>query len=161
MQTIRIDTTRNGFGTTERTDSWWIAPILTAAGLILFFGYLTLRAFNPTYVWAEPYISPAVAPPIFTPARGYPGAVPVEHAWFGVMLINAALLSGYTFGCHSWRHLIGGRYDCLTCSSARYGMWKGSSRLNEQHMLFAWLSLVWVCLTDAYVYLVALELSST
>ena len=31
----------------------------------------------------EPYISPAVAPPVFTPASGYPGAVPVEHAWFG------------------------------------------------------------------------------
>ena len=34
-------------------------------------------------------------------------------------------------------------------------MWKGSSWLNERHMLFAWLSLVWVCLTDAYIYLVA------
>ena len=41
-----------------------------------------------------------------------------------VMVMNAALLSAYTFGCHSCRHLIGGRHDCLTCSSARYGMWK-------------------------------------
>ena len=71
------------------------------------------------------------------------------------MVINASLLSAYAFGCHSCRHLIGGRHDCLTCSSARYGMWKGSSWLNERHMLFAWLSLVWVCLTDAYIYLVA------
>jgi hypothetical protein len=35
-----------------------------------------------------------------------------------VMLLNAALLSGYTFGCHSWRHLIAGRRDCLTCDGA-------------------------------------------
>ena len=26
-----------------------------------------------------------------------------------VMVVNASLLSGYTFGCHSFRHLIGGR----------------------------------------------------
>lgn len=47
------------------------------------------------------------------------------------------------------------RGGLLTCSSGRYGMWKGSSWLNERHMLFAWLSLVWVCVTDAYIYLVS------
>jgi hypothetical protein len=42
-----------------------------------------------------------------------------------------------------------------TCHVARYRVWKGSSWLNERHMLFAWLSLIWVCVTDLYVYLVA------
>jgi hypothetical protein len=32
------------------------------------------------------------------------------------MVSNAALLSGWTLGCHSWRHLIGGRLDCFSCS---------------------------------------------
>ena len=259
MQTVQVLRSRGGFAQTSRLDAWWIGPALTASGLLLFFGYLTFRAFSGTYVWAPPYISPTVAPPVLTPAFGYPGAVPVDHAWFGafpawwptfipqspafflpafaiafritcyyyrgayykafffrppacavggvpgsymgeravllfqnlhrytfyasllllvflweegflaffkdgrfgvgvgtiVMVINAALLSAYAFGCHSCRHLIGGRHDCLTCSSARYGMWKGSSWLNERHMLFAWLSLIWVCLTDAYIYLVA------
>ena len=75
-----------------------------------------------------------------------------------VMLINAALLTGYTFGCHSWRHLIGGRHDCFTCDGAvspRYRLWKGSSWLNERHMAFAWFSLVWVAFTDFYIYLVS------
>jgi hypothetical protein len=75
-----------------------------------------------------------------------------------VMLVNAALLTGYTFGCHSWRHLIGGRLDCLTCNRAfspSYSMWRGSSWLNERHMLFAWVSLVWVAFTDLYIYLVS------
>ena len=75
-----------------------------------------------------------------------------------VMLINAALLTGYTFGCHSWRHLIGGRLDCMTCDGAvtsHYRLWKGSTWLNDRHMLFAWVSLVWVCLTDLYIYLVS------
>ena len=76
----------------------------------------------------------------------------------GVMVINAALLSAYTFGCHSWRHLIGGRHDCFSCGgspSVRYGAWKGSTWLNERHMLFAWCSLAWVAFTDLYIYLLS------
>jgi len=251
-----------GFLSTRRVDKWWLTPAATAAGLILFFGYLTFRAFNATYVWSAPYISPTVAPPLFTPASGYPGAVPVEHAWLGVfpswwpsflpqspafflpglaiafratcyyyrgayykaffmsppscgvggaskrysgertfllfqnlhrytlygalvllvclwyegiaaffldgrfgvgvgsivMVINASLLTGYTFGCHSWRHLIGGNMDCYTCDGTpakRHGVWRGSSWLNERHMKFAWFSLVWVAFTDFYIYLVS------
>jgi hypothetical protein len=75
-----------------------------------------------------------------------------------VMLVNAALLTGYTFGCHSWRHLIGGRLDCFSCdgrASTQYRLWKHSSWLNERHMAFAWISLVWVAFTDFYIYLVA------
>lgn len=30
-----------------------------------------------------------------------------------VLLTNATLLAGYTFGCHSFRHLIGGKLDFL------------------------------------------------
>ena len=255
-------TARRGFAATERVDQWWLPSIATAIGLIVFFGYLTVRAFNPSYVWHEPYISPTVAPPVFTAAAGYPGSVPVEKAWLGafpawwppflpqspaffmpalaiafritcyyyrgayyrafaltppscavggiqrryrgettlllfqnlhrytlygalillvflwaeglgafflagrfgvgvgtiVMLMNAALLTGYTFGCHSWRHLVAGRLDCFTCGNAgasRYGLWKGSSWFNERHMTFAWFSLAWVAFTDLYIYLVA------
>ena len=259
----RVTVERSRPGATHRTDAWWVQPAATALGLVVFFGYLTLRAFDATYVWHPPYISPAVAPPILTPASGYPGAVPVDHAWLGafpawwppflpqspaffaaaplaiafratcyyyrgtyyraffltppscavagvqrryrgeralwlfqnlhrytlygalfllvclwwegfsaffrdgqlgigvgtvVMLVNAGLLSAYTLGCHSWRHLIAGRLDCFSCDGSgpvRYGVWKGSSWLNDRHMAFAWASLVWVALTDLYIYLVS------
>ena len=82
MQTTQVAWRQRTFDT-QRVDRWWIAPVWTAIGLVLFFGYLTFRAFDATYVWYDPYISPTVAPPLFTPASGYPGAVPVEHAWFG------------------------------------------------------------------------------
>ena len=248
----------------SRTDAWWLQPAATAAGLILLFGYLTFRAFHPVHVWWEPYISPAVAPPVFTAADGPAGSVPVDHAWFGafpswwpafipqspafvlpwlaivfrvtcyyyrgayykaafltpptcavrglsrryrgetaillfqnlhryalyaglfllvalwwealaaffrhgrfgvgvgtiMMIVNATLLSSWTLGCHSWRHLVAGRRDCFSCgrgTSPRYQVWRGSSWLNERHMLFAWCSLVWVALTDVYVYLVSSE----
>ena len=81
-QTIPVGR-HEGFASTQRVDRWWIGPATTALGLVIFFGYLTLRAFDATYVWYDPYISPTVAPPVFTPASGYPGAVPVEHAWLG------------------------------------------------------------------------------
>ncbi|MDP8972541.1 MAG: hypothetical protein M3N45_05050 [Actinomycetota bacterium] len=32
-----------------------------------------------------------------------------------LLLLNVVLLSGYTFGCHSLRHLVGGRVDCYSC----------------------------------------------
>jgi hypothetical protein len=74
------------------------------------------------------------------------------------MMVNAALLTAYTFGCHSWRHLIGGRHDCVTCeraASPRYPLYRLSSWLNQRHMAIAWCSLVWVVVTDAYIYLVS------
>ena len=263
MPTLEMAGSRGRFASTRRVDSWWVAPVWTALGLVVFFGYLTLRALHPSYVWHEPYISPVVAPPVFTPAAGYAGAVPVDHAWFGafpawwpallppspafflpafaiafrftcyyyrgayykavaltppacavgglprryrgetlllvfqnlhrytlygallllvflwweglaaffrggrfgvgvgtlVMVVNAALLSAYTFGCHSWRHLVGGRMDCFACDgvsvSPRYRLWRVSTWLNVRHMPCAWLSLVWVVFTDVYIYLVA------
>jgi hypothetical protein len=262
MQPIQLGGHRNDFAATERTDNWWFGPALTAAGLLLFFGYLTVRAMQGTYVWYAPYISPTVAPPLFTPASGYPGAVPVEHAWLGafpawwpsflpqspaffipglailfratcyyyrkayyrafgmsppgcavraskraykgetailvfqnlhryalygaifllvclwyealaafckggefgigvgtiVMVLNATFLSGYTFGCHSFRHLIGGRNDCMTCDRApttKFKLWSFSTWFNGRHMQFAWISLVWVAFTDMYIYLVS------
>jgi hypothetical protein len=76
-----------------------------------------------------------------------------------VLLANATLLAGYTFGCHSWRHLIGGRMDCFSCDAAartRHGIYQKSSWLNARHQLFAWCSLFWVAFSDVYVRLVSM-----
>jgi hypothetical protein len=72
-----------------------------------------------------------------------------------VLLINATLIAGYTFGCHSFRHLIGGHDDCMSCgqNTLKYSSWKGASWFNGRHMQFAWASLVWVMFTDLYVRL--------
>lgn len=76
-----------------------------------------------------------------------------------VLLVNVVLLTGYLFGCHSLRHLIGGRIDCYSCvnfSGPRHGAWRIASIFNRNHMLWAWTSLVFVCITDLYVRLVAM-----
>ncbi|MBX3460985.1 MAG: succinate dehydrogenase [Planctomycetes bacterium] len=253
---------KDDFLATTRSDPWWKGWAATAIGLTVFFGYLTVRVFQGYYMWADPYLSPLVAPPLFTTldSVNYPNAAPLKHAWLGtfpawwprfvpqspgfmfpvlaimfrmtcyyyrkayyraffatppgcavrgaplkyrgetalllvqnlhryalygalfllvflwydvglaffkngrfgigvgtlVMLINVVLISGYTFGCHSWRHLIGGRKDCFSCDSGSktaHKVWKKSTWLNQRHMLFAWLSLVWVAFTDFYIML--------
>src|SRR6476646_7144345 len=61
-----------------------------------------------------------------------------------LLLWNVALIALYTFSCHSFRHLIGGRVNCYSCSLAsrtRYGIWKQVSFLNERHALYAGASL--------------------
>ena len=73
-----------------------------------------------------------------------------------LMLVNVILLSGYTFGCHAFRHLAGGELDCFSCSlaaRARHQLWKGVTVLNIRHDRWAWASLFSVAATDIYVRL--------
>ena len=254
-----------GFAGTMRTDAWWLGPLLTALGLLAFFGYGTVRAFEGAWYYSEPYLSPFFSPLLFVDSGAF-GSAPVEHAWFGgwpvwwpefflmpaspaifilifpgafritcyyyrkayyrsfmasppgcavnpvkpptkyrgetalflfqnlhryalyfailfiglltydawlafwkqgkfgvgvgtiVMCINPVLLGCYTFGCHSWRHLVGGKLDCFSCSNGskmRHGFWKKVTLLNENHMMWAWISLFWVGFTDVYITLVS------
>jgi hypothetical protein len=70
-----------------------------------------------------------------------------------VLTVNVILLASYTFGCHSLRHLVGGRCDQLSSKPAQQTAWKCTSAFNRRHMLFAWLSLFWVAFSDIYVRL--------
>lgn len=76
-----------------------------------------------------------------------------------IILMNAILLTGYTLGCHAWRHLIGGKLNCFSCggtAGVRFQLWKPSSWLNGRHQQFAWASLYWILFADAYVRLVSM-----
>ena len=79
----------------------------------------------------------------------------VEHFGIGlgtlVLATNVVLLSGYTFGCHSLRHLVGGMHDVLSSRPARKKAYDCVSCLNRGHMRWAWVSLFGVALTDVYV----------
>jgi hypothetical protein len=75
-----------------------------------------------------------------------------------ILLGNIILLTGYSLGCHSLRHLAGGKLDCFSCHSfgkSRYKGWRFLTYLNERHMFFAWMSLLSVGFADFYVRLVA------
>jgi len=91
-----------------------------------------------------------------------------DHWGFGVgvgsliMVVNVVLLAGFTFGCNSVRHLVGGRLDCFSCPNniaqlkPGYKLWRWSTYFNEHHMEWAWLSLFSVGFTDVYIRLCAM-----
>ncbi|MFY9751459.1 MAG: hypothetical protein WBS18_14510 [Candidatus Acidiferrales bacterium] len=68
-----------------------------------------------------------------------------------VLLTNLVLLTCYTFGCHSFRHLVGGVRDRLSRAPVRKRAYDCVSCLNRSHMLFAWCSLFMVAFCDLYV----------
>jgi hypothetical protein len=70
-----------------------------------------------------------------------------------VLLLNVIFLGGYTFGCHSMRHLIGGFRDRLAETPTRKSCYDCVSSLNRKHMNWAWTSLFWVGFTDLYIRL--------
>ncbi len=72
-----------------------------------------------------------------------------------VLVANATLLWLYSLSCHSCRHALGGRLKHFSKHPVRYRAWTVASRLNARHMMFAWVSLMGVALTDVYVVLVA------
>ena len=80
-----------------------------------------------------------------------------------ILGLNTMLLAGFTFGCNSLRHLVGGKLDCFSCSArprARHRLWKRVSRLNLRHAEWAWASLISVVVADIYVRLLALGILS-
>lgn len=233
---------------TLRKDAWWLEPALTFAVLFSFVVYATFRAFEDSYYYVAPYLSPFYSPCLvdtcahvsyrlfgkmwlITPAmlilwipggfrmtcyyyrKAYyrswwlsPPACAVRdghstytgetrfplliqniHRYFFylatlvlaflwwdafeaihfpdgygvgvgtlVLTLNATLLSLYSLSCHSCRHLCGGQVDLFSKSPTRYKLWNFLTPLNERHMLFAWVSLIWVALSDLYVRLLAM-----
>jgi hypothetical protein len=63
------------------------------------------------------------------------------------------LLGGYALGCHSLRHVVGGRLDRLSGSPVRRKAYDCASCLNRGHMSWAWCSLFSVAFADLYVRL--------
>jgi hypothetical protein len=73
----------------------------------------------------------------------------------GTLLLaaNVCLLSGYTFGCHSLRHIVGGVLDRISERPARKVAYDCSTCLNRYHLQWAWTSLIMVPLCDLYIRL--------
>ena len=82
------------------------------------------------------------------------------HVGFGigvgtiVLAVNVVLLGGYALGCHTLRHVVGGKCDELT-SDTRATAYRCVTCLNARHMAWAWCSLISVAFSDIYVRLCA------
>jgi hypothetical protein len=73
-----------------------------------------------------------------------------------VLATNVVLLGGYTLGCHSLRHIVGGFMDRLSGAPVRKKAYQCVSCLNRKHMMWAWMSLFWVAFTDIYIRMCAM-----
>jgi hypothetical protein len=71
-----------------------------------------------------------------------------------VLVANVVLLGGYTFGCHSLRHLVAGKRDEM--SPGRSTAFRCATCFNRRHMLWAWCSLISVAFSDVYIRLCAM-----
>ena len=70
-----------------------------------------------------------------------------------LLAVNVVLIACYTLGCHSLRHLFGGRKDTISASPLSEACYNCSSALNGRHQMFAWLSLFSVAFSDVFVRL--------
>src|SRR5580698_1115109 len=71
-----------------------------------------------------------------------------------ILAVNVCLLSSYTLGCHSLRHLIGGGKDEISKTSpACQKAYSCVTCFNKRHMLYAWCSLFTVGFSDLYIRL--------
>jgi hypothetical protein len=77
-----------------------------------------------------------------------------------VLAVNVSLLGAYTFGCHSLRHLIGGRRDRLSAAAFGGALYRCVGCFTRQHMVLAWCSLLWVAFSDVYVRLCSMGIWS-
>ena len=73
-----------------------------------------------------------------------------------VLAANVILLSCYSLGCHSLRHLVGGFMDKFSGSPIRQKTYQCVSCLNKRHMFWAWMSLFVVGFSDIYIRLCAM-----
>jgi hypothetical protein len=235
---------------TLRQDRWWLYPAATFTVFFAFIVYATFRAFQGSYYFSEPYLSPFYSPCLGDcvegasdfgqPFAGWPlsaaliilifplgfrltcyyyrkayyrafwlsppacavaephGAYTGEtrfplilqniHRWFWyaavlvlavltfdavlafrdehgnwghmglgtvLMVVNVVLLAVYTLGCHSCRHIVGGRLRHFSKHPVRYRLWTWVSKLNARHAQYAWYSLFSVALVDLYIALLA------
>jgi hypothetical protein len=77
-----------------------------------------------------------------------------------VLALNVVFLGGYTLGCHSLRHLVGGFIDQLSRAPVCQKTYNCVSCLNRRHMLWAWMSLFWVGFSDLYIRLCSMGIWS-
>ena len=87
----------------------------------------------------------------------------IEAFWFDghfgiglgsiVLSVNVVLLACYIFGCHAFRHLVGGSIDQISQHPVRHKLYDCVSCLNSRHKKWAWASLCSVGFSDIYVRL--------
>ena len=70
-----------------------------------------------------------------------------------LLLTNVVCLGGYTLGCHSMRHILGGWRDQFSRKKLFKAPYACATCLNTAHHRWAWVSLFTVAFSDIYIRL--------
>ena len=87
----------------QRTDAWWVGPLLTAIALVAFFAYAVWAALQNGNYYAAPYLSPFYSPCIAASCTHV--SVPLIGSWW---TLSPALLvlwipGGFRATCYYYR----------------------------------------------------------
>ena len=80
------------------------------------------------------------------------GSVSATSFWWSMFCCCGCIRCLVPLHC---RHVTGGRLKHFSRHPVRYWIWTQISKLNTRHMLYAWITLGTLVLTDFYVMLVA------
>jgi len=163
----------------------WLSPAILILGgplLLRVTCYYYRKAYYRSFFWAPPACAVPDAARGYSGERRFPyilqnihryafllSLVVLAFLWWdvveafragigvgsSVLLVATVLLSLYSLSCHSCRYYCGGCLDSFHGKQARSWLWRVTTRLNEKHTQFAWVSLFGVALADLYVMLVA------
>ncbi|MFJ3232879.1 hypothetical protein [Streptomyces sp. NPDC086787] len=90
-----------------RTDRWWLAPAVTAAGLLAFVVYSTWRAFADADYYAAPYVSPFYSPCLAEHCRTMRAGPNADlfGSWWGISPAVIILIFplGFRLTCYYYR----------------------------------------------------------
>src|SRR5262245_2480667 len=170
MQVIPVTDVSRGFGSTSRSDAWWVAPLAVFVGLGTFVVYSMWAAFQNAHYTFGPYLSPFYAPVLWASPDNPAG---LEHAWFGakpawwpaVLPFSPALLilpfpGLFRFTCYYYR---GAYYKSFWADppACAVGEPRKSYRgehsfpliLQNIHRYFMWVALVFIAFLSYDVWL--------
>src|SRR5215470_16042376 len=163
MASIDVPLKDGGFGSTRRTDNWWVEPLLIFLGYLSFILYANYAVFNPMCGPNQPcyevpgtsYLSPMYSPLLFTEAPSWwPGFIPFSAA----MLILWAP-AGFRFTCYYYRgaYYKGFWADPPACAvgEPRKSYWGERTLpliLQNVHRYFLYLALVFLVILAYDVY---------
>lgn len=76
-----------------------------------------------------------------------------------IILLDTLALTFYVSGCHSLRHMLGGKkrsMSCKGCPKLSYKLWSRASMFNRHHDKWFWISLFSICAADLYIRLLSM-----
>lgn len=116
-------------------------------------GFFSLNNFHRYFLYIAIAILPFFYYDIYISMVYYSGYVTLRLGTV-ILIINALLLTTWTFSCHAFRHITGGYIDCYACKTGGRGIKKfynGQSYLNLHHEQLAFVSLLFVVAVDLYI----------